>query len=168
MDNLYLIAAIGKNNELGYNNDLIWKINEDLSFFKNKTMGNFIIMGRNTYNSIPKRLKGRRYIVLTSNNNLTYEKDILVFNNKDNLLEFISNNPNEIFYIIGGFMVYKSLINEASILFLTEIDASFKDATVFFPNFNKNDYDITLGNVFEENNIKYRHNIYIRKKVKYE
>ena len=60
-----IIAAIGKNNELGKDNDLIWKIKDDLKFFKEKTMGHDIIMGRKTFESLPRLLQGRRHIVLT-------------------------------------------------------------------------------------------------------
>ena len=59
-----IIAAIGKNRELGRGNDLIWHIKEDLKNFKNLTMGKCIVMGKNTYESLPKHLEGRKYIVL--------------------------------------------------------------------------------------------------------
>lgn len=167
MDNLYLIGAIGKNNELGYNNDLIWRIKEDLNFFKEQTMGNYIIMGRNTYESMPKNLKGRKYIVLTSNKDNVYD-NVMVFNNKENLLEFINNNRDLLFYIVGGSKIYNLFIDDAKCLYLTEIEDSFKDATVYFPWFNKDNYDITIGDLKEENGIYYRHNKYVRKKVKYE
>lgn len=167
MDNLYLIGAIGKNNELGYNNDLIWRIKEDLNFFKEQTMGNYIIMGRNTYLSMPKNLKGRKYIILTSNKNIVYD-NAMVFNNKESLLDFINSNQDLIFYVIGGSKIYNLLIDEVNILYLTEIDDSFKDATVYFPLFDKDNYDITIGNLMKENGISYRHNKYVRKKVKYE
>ena len=62
---LSMIAAIGKNNELGKNNDLIWHLDGDLPFFKKVTMGKPVIMGRNTYLSLPKALPGRQNIVLT-------------------------------------------------------------------------------------------------------
>ena len=56
MDNITLIAAVGSNGELGYNNDLIWKIPEDLKFFRDNTIGKSIVMGLNTLNSLPKLL----------------------------------------------------------------------------------------------------------------
>ena len=60
---LTIIAAIGKNNELGKNNDLIWHIKEDLNFFKAITEFNYIVMGRKTLESLPKKLKNRKYIL---------------------------------------------------------------------------------------------------------
>ena len=65
--NINLIAAIGKNNELGKNNDLIWKLKGDMKFFKEMTMGNPIVMGRKTFESLPKVLPGRKNIVISSN-----------------------------------------------------------------------------------------------------
>ena len=61
-----IIAAIGKNREIGLNNDLIWKISEDLQNFKKITMGKHLVLGRRTYQSIGKALAGRKLIVLTS------------------------------------------------------------------------------------------------------
>ena len=64
--NINLIAAIGKNNELGKNGNLIWNIKEDMKFFKNTTMGHPIVMGRKTFESLPKVLPGRKNIVMSS------------------------------------------------------------------------------------------------------
>ena len=66
MYKITLIAAIGRNLELGLNNDLIWKIPDDLKFFKEQTIGKYIVMGINTFNSLPKVLVNRKYIVMTS------------------------------------------------------------------------------------------------------
>ena len=65
MVSIKIIAAIGKNNELGINNELIWHLKEDLKFFKEETMGHKIVMGYNTFLSLPKLLPGRTHIVLT-------------------------------------------------------------------------------------------------------
>ena len=63
--NITLIAAVGKNRELGYKNDLIWKIPEDLEFFRENTINKYIVMGINTFNSLPRLLPNREHIVLT-------------------------------------------------------------------------------------------------------
>ena len=68
MKNVNMIAAIGKNNELGKDNKLIWNLPNDLKFFKNMTMDKEIIMGSNTFYSLPKLLPGRKHIVLTRRN----------------------------------------------------------------------------------------------------
>ena len=66
-----MIAAVGRNLELGKNNDLIWHFKEDMKFFKNTTMGHTVIMGRKTFESLPKALPGRKNIVLSLNPNYT-------------------------------------------------------------------------------------------------
>ena len=60
--NITLIAAVGLNNELGINNDLIWHIPEDLKFFKENTLNKHIVMGMNTYLSLPRKLLNRKYL----------------------------------------------------------------------------------------------------------
>ena len=65
-----MIAAIGKNNELGKDNNLIWYLPEDLKFFKETTTGHTIVMGMNTLNSLPRKLKNRRYIVICKKNSV--------------------------------------------------------------------------------------------------
>ena len=73
MGRLILIAAVGKNGELGKNNDLIWHIKEDMKFFKEKTINHHVLMGKNTFLSLPSMLKNRTHIVLTTNKDVTYE-----------------------------------------------------------------------------------------------
>ena len=88
-----LIAAIGKNNELGKNNDLIWHLPNDLKFFKEVTMGKNVVMGFNTYNSLPRKLVGRTMIVLTSRN--INDKEIIVYNDLNKLLEDYKKRSDE-------------------------------------------------------------------------
>ena len=68
-----IIAAIGKNRELGKNNNLIWHLPNDLKFFKEVTSNHTIIMGRKTFDSLPRMLPNRKHIVLTSSENLPSE-----------------------------------------------------------------------------------------------
>ena len=65
MNNLILIGAIGKNGELGKNNELIWYIPDDMKFFKETTINHTVVMGYNTFISLPKLLVQRKHIVLT-------------------------------------------------------------------------------------------------------
>ena len=156
-----LIAAVGKNNELGKNNHLIWDLPLDLKFFKEKTMNKTIIMGYKTYLSLPKKLVGRKYIVLSSNHP-DLGKDIKVYNNKEDLLEALKDNDEEIF-IIGGATVYREFIDLCDYLYLTEIEAEDRNADVYFPYFDKNKYTSQVIDSKEENKIKYKHLVYRRK-----
>ena len=154
-----IIAAIGKNNAIGRGNDLIWHIKEDLKNFKNLTMGKYIVMGKNTYESLPKYLEGRKYIVLSSS--LSNIENGLLFNDFNKLLEFIKNVDEEVM-IIGGSSIYKLFLPLADKLYLTEIDSEEK-ADVYFPEFNKEDFKCNVVSTNEVDGLKYSFVIYERK-----
>ncbi len=157
---LSLIAAIGKNGELGKDNALIWHLPGDLKFFKEKTMNKTIAMGYKTYLSLPKRLPGRKYIVLSSRRpDLGF--DVEVYGNKEELMNAIENRDEEIF-IIGGASMYEQFLDQCDELYLTEIDAE-ADADVYFPNFNHDNYTSEVIAEKEDNGIKYKHLVYRRK-----
>ncbi len=154
-----IIAAIGKNRELGRGNDLIWHIKEDLKNFKNLTMGKYIVMGKNTYESLPKHLEGRKYIVLSSS--LSEIENGLLFNDFNKLLEFIKDVDEEVM-IIGGASIYKLFLPFADKIYLTEIESEEK-ADVYFPDFNKEDYKCNVVSTNEVDGLKYSFVIYERK-----
>ena len=155
---IILIAAIGKNNELGKNNDLIWHLPNDLKFFKEITIGKNVVMGFNTYKSLPRKLIGRTMIVLTSKN--INDKDIIIYHDVNKLLEDYKNKD---IYIIGGSSVYKIFIDMANIMYLTEIDAVDKNTDVFFPQFSPNEWNRKIIKESSDNGIKYKHVLYRRK-----
>ena len=159
MKNMTMIAAVGQNLELGKNNDLIWHFREDMKFFRDQTMGKPIIMGMKTLESLPKKLPGRKYIVLTTRN-LELDPEILIVHSIDELLEKIESYPEVM--VIGGASVYKQLIDYSDKLILTEIEAS-ADADVYFPSFNKEEWNREIVGENEEDNIKYKHLVYTRK-----
>ena len=155
-----LIAAIGKNNELGKNNDLVWRLKGDMKFFRETTMGHPIVMGRKTFESLPKVLPGRKNIVISSNEILNDEIE-----KYKSIKEFLIKYKEfkEDVFIIGGASIYKQFIDLASKLYLTEIDAVDKDADVYFPMFNKSEWNKEIISEKEENDIKYNHVLYKRK-----
>lgn len=163
MGRITIIAAIGKNLELGYNNDLIWKIPEDLNFFRDNTMGKTIVMGLNTFNSLPKILPNRKHIVLTRKN-IELDSSVIVMHNIDELLKYIDNNNEEIM-IIGGAMIYNEMIGYADKMILTEIDMN-ANADVYFPEFSLIDWDREVISNYKYEDINYNHVVYTRKRVK--
>ena len=158
--NINLIAAIGKNNELGKNNDLIWKFKEDMKFFKETTMGHPVVMGRKTFESLPKVLPGRKNIVISTNQ--IQNKEIELYKSiKEFLLNY--NNFNDDVFVIGGATIYREFIDLATKMYLTEINDTDKEADVYFPKFNLNDWDREELLQKEEHNIKFTHVLYKRK-----
>ena len=159
--NINLIAAIGKNYELGKDNNLVWRLKEDLKFFKNTTMGHPIVMGRKTFESLPKVLPGRKNIVISTSD--IKNKEIELYRSiRDFLINY--QDFNDDIFIIGGASIYSQFIDIASKLYLTEIKATDKEADVYFPKFNKDEWDKEILTDLEENNIKFNHVLYKRKK----
>ncbi len=145
MKNISIIAAIGKNNELGKNNDLLWRISEDLKRFKRITSGHTVIMGRKTFNSINnKPLPNRRNIVITSNTSLSFP-NINIVHSIEKAIE-LSKSDNEAF-ILGGAEIYKQFIPYAYRMYLTRVHRAY-DADTFFPSF-----DLSGWNVLERTDI---------------
>ena len=164
MNNLSLIAAIGESGELGYNNSLIWKIREDLQFYKEMTMGKNIIMGRKTLESMPlKALIGRHPIVLTKQplENCT---NVDVFHDLETLLEYISETNKE-FMVVGGATIYEQLLPYVQIMYLTEIKREAY-ADTFFPYIDPEEWNITEIENFLDNDVPYVRNRYVRKRSK--
>lgn len=153
-----IIAAIGENNELGFKNDLIWDLPEDLKFFKEKTNGKTIVMGRNTFISLGRMLPNRKHIVITHSHDLPDE--VLVFDNLEDVLKYIEDIDDV--FIIGGASIYKQFLEYADNLYLTEIEDS-KEADVYFPDFDKNNYNKKILLKKKENGVNYKHVLYERK-----
>ena len=162
MKNITMIAAIGKNNEIGKNNKLIWQIKEDLKFFKAQTMGKPVAMGMRTLESLPKLLPGRQHVVLTTKER-ELDPQIIIVHSVEELLKYVEEYGEEVM-IIGGARVYAEMIEYADKLVLTEIDAEDKEADAYFPTFNKDDYDREELCSHEENGLKYKHLVYTRKR----
>lgn len=162
MKNVTIIAAIGKNRELGRKNDLIWHLPDDLKFFKENTIGKPVVMGLNTLRSLPRKLKDRQYIVLT-NEDVELDKEIILVKSMDELLDEIKRREEEVM-IIGGASIYKQMIDYADKMLLTEVDAECLDADVYFPYFNKEEWDSeVLSTNKTEDDISYKHLVYKRK-----
>lgn len=153
-----IIAAIGKNNELGLNNKLIWYLPNDLKFFKEKTNNQIIVMGYNTYLSLGRILPNRTHVVLT-HQKINLPDEVIQFNNLEDLLKYIEDKN---VFIIGGASVYKLFINKADNLYLTEIDATH-EADVYFPKFDKKIFDKEILGKNNDNGISYQFTLYKRR-----
>jgi dihydrofolate reductase len=125
-----LIAAIGKNNELGKGNDLLWHMPADMQYFRDTTRGHTVIMGRKTFESLKSPLPNRKNIVITRDENYKKEGIEVVHS----LQEALNKAESELeVFVIGGAEIYKQSIPIADKLYITKIDAEDKDADTFFP-----------------------------------
>ena len=128
-----MIAAVAKNRAIGKDNKLIYWLPNDLKRFKALTTGHTIIMGRNTFLSLPKgALPNRRNIVLSRT-----EKDFPGCDTYTSLKEALNHcTPDEDVYIIGGASIYKQAMTVANRLCLTEVDDTPQKADAFFPDYS--------------------------------
>lgn len=134
-----LIAAVAQNNAIGINNKLIYWLPNDLKRFKELTTGHTIIMGSNTFRSLPKgALPNRRNIVLSRK-----ESEFAGAEHFTSLEEALANCiDEEIVYIIGGEQLYKTALPIADILCLTEVKDTPAQADAFFPAFDKKEWEV--------------------------
>lgn len=154
-----MIAAIGKNNELGKGNDLIWHFKDDMKFFKEITTGNTVVMGRKTFESLPHALPNRRNVVITTNADYVADGAEVV----TSIEEAIEVTKNDNVFIIGGGRIYTEFLPYSDKLYLTEIDANCDDADTYFPSFDKNDYSAEQLTDFCVNDICFKHILYTKK-----
>ena len=154
-----IIAAIGKNKELGKDGDLVFHIKEDMKYFRDTTKGHKIVMGRKTWESLPGKLPNRENIVISRHPVDNADATIT------DLTEFIAQNKDtdEEIFIIGGGMVYTTFLDHAKTLYLTEIDAPAPAADTFFPDFDKSKYEKTIIKKGSENDLTYAFAKYTKK-----
>lgn len=129
-----IIAAIGKNRELGRSNELLWHLPDDFKWFVQKTKNKAVIMGRNTMMSLGKPLKNRLNIVLTRSDKPLLE-GFVKSNNWSEALNLSLKFSDETM-IIGGAQIYNQAIEFADQMILTLVDGEFDSADVFFPKWN--------------------------------
>ena len=127
-----IIAAVARNRAIGYQNKLLYWLPNDLKRFKELTSGHTIIMGRKTFESLPKgALPNRRNVVLSRTQQEFASCDC--YGSLDEALRHCL--PDEDIYIIGGASVYKQALDKASRLCLTEVDDTPENADAFFPEY---------------------------------
>jgi dihydrofolate reductase len=136
-----MIAAMSRNRIIGKNNDLPWHLPDDFGFFKSKTKGHHVIMGRKNFESLPtsfRPLPHRTNVVLTRNQEFTAD-GIIVVQNLEAALDIARSNHETEAFIIGGGQVYQLGLAYADCIYLTEIDAEIQGDT-YFPNFNRDEW----------------------------
>lgn len=143
-----IIAAIGLNNALGKDNDLIWHLPADLKRFKKTTTGFPIIMGRKTFESIGRPLPNRTNIIVTRN--ADYHQDgCIVKSSLEEAVESVANEEHV--FIIGGAQIYNQAIEQglADRLDITLVQESF-EADVYFPEFDKMEWELISREDFDK------------------
>jgi dihydrofolate reductase len=130
-----LIVSVDKNWGIGKDNELLFHIPADMAFFKEKTIGNVVVMGKNTLMSLPESnpLPKRENIILSKTLTRT---DCTICNSIEQLFSIIKSNLNDNIYVIGGAEVYKLLLPYCDTAYVTKVDVN-GNATCFFPDLDK-------------------------------
>ncbi|PZT52211.1 dihydrofolate reductase [Paenibacillus silvae] len=146
MNQLSIIVATDKNGLIGNNGRLPWHIPWDLQYFKEKTVGKNVIMGRRTYESIGKALPNRTNIIITSDSEYKAKDCIIVHNIED--VVSLSELSNKETFIIGGSNVYDQFLPIVDNLYINEIQYRFKGDSNF-PQVNEKEWNIVTEETVE-------------------
>ncbi|WP_077602990.1 dihydrofolate reductase [Oceanobacillus sojae] len=136
-----LLFAASRNNVIGYQNKMPWHLPQDLKFFKEKTTGNTIIMGRKTLESMNGPLPNRRNVVLTRNKDLEI-KNVEIIHDLSVVEHWNQEHPETEYFIIGGGAVYEQAVPIADRMYITRIDEDFPGDT-FAPAFDEAEWELT-------------------------
>lgn len=160
------IACVDSNFGIGYNNKLLFNIKDDLKYFKSLTTDSIVIMGRKTWDSLPKKpLPNRVNIVITHNPLEDTGATYVTLNGIKNYLDAHASKTSNNIFIIGGESIYKELLPYCERVYLTKVCERAEDVDTYFPNIDT-DTKWTLDSytpIKEENGILYSFNIYNRK-----
>lgn len=135
---LSLLAAMASNRVIGRNNALPWRLPADLKRFKALTMGQIIVMGRKTYESIGRPLPERINIIVTRQPDLSVA-GVTVTRSVEEALTACLIHPDKEIFIIGGAELYQQTLKHCQRLYLTEVQKAF-EGDAFFPEFDRSDW----------------------------
>ncbi len=162
MKDISIIVAIASNYAIGKDNDLLWHISNDLQRFKRITEGHFIIMGKKTYYSLPRRpLPKRTNMVITDVANEQIDDCLMAYSIEDAVNKMDINNEN---FVIGGGSIYKQFMPIANKLYITRVHKDY-EADTFFPEISLTEWKLSEKidvDDDKQNDFKYSFEIYER------
>lgn len=159
------IVNVDSNWAIGNGNELLNHIPADMKFFKEKTIGNVVVMGRKTFLSFPgpRALPNRVNIVVTTDESWS-APDVIVCHSLDELFAQLRRYDTNTVYVIGGGSVYEQLLPYCDTAYVTKVDSA-KEADTFFPNLDNNsDWELVFaGDEQEHKELKFRFTTYKKK-----
>lgn len=160
------LVAMGKNREIGRDNDIPWYLPSDLKYFKKTTLGHHIIMGRKCFQSIGRPLPKRTNIIM-SRDPYYIVNNALMAHGLMEALEMAQKNGEEEVFIIGGGMIYELSKSLWDRMYITEVDIEVPDAEIFFPEMDYSEWELTSEDPHsqdEKNEYDYNFKIYDKKR----
>lgn len=159
-----IIVAISENNVIGKDNALLWRLSDDMQFFKRTTTGHHIIMGRKTFDSLGKRLlPNRTSIVITRNSDYEMPEGGIVAHSVEDAIAKVTNETEA--FIIGGEQIYKASLSFADTLYVTRVHHSF-EGDAYFPEIDMNQWKLVSEEhhtADEKNEYDYSFQTFVRK-----
>ncbi len=161
---LSLFVAHANDRVIGYENDMPWDVPGDLAYFKRRTMGKPIIMGRKTYESIGRPLPGRLNIIITRNASYEVPEGVVVTTSLEEAIRVGYADGAQELMIIGGEQIFKEAIDRADRMYITKIDETYKGDT-FFPSYDLQEWNTIEASPTEINDegVPYTFYVYERK-----
>jgi dihydrofolate reductase len=145
------IVAMGKNREIGLNNQLLWRLPADLKMFKERTLGHALIMGRKTYESIGRPLPGRTTLVVSrSTTSSDYPEGVEAFKSLEACLKYGEEQGFSEVFVCGGGEIYQSSVKCLEKLYLSQVDYEGK-ADTYFPQLEQSEWKRGEAEFFEKN-----------------
>ena len=141
MQNISMIVAMDENHGIGADNKLLWHLPDDFKWFKSKTLGNPVIMGRKTMDSLPKLLPNRRNIVLSRDQNSILE-GFEHATSPENAMAMVEKETDKEIFIIGGSSIYELFLPLANKLYLTRVHTAIEKVDAFFPEIMRSNWDV--------------------------
>lgn len=174
MKKIALIAAVDENWGIGYRNELLFHLKKDMEFFREKTMGNIVVMGRKTLESFPGEnpLPNRVNLVLTKNNKEKLQKKYRSHDPAPVIVESWEEGEEQIqslegdVFVIGGGEIYREFLSRASDVYLTRVE-SRKTADTYFPDMSRQgEWRVSsVSEEFREGELNYRFWHYQRRNI---
>lgn len=138
-----IVVAKSRNNAIGKDNDLLWRLPDDFRFFKQVTLDHAVILGRKTFDSLPRLLPKRTFIIVTRQDNYQAPEGHYAVNSLEAAFELAQEQLKvEEVFIIGGGVIYKDSLDQGLVdkMHITEVNAIIDEADTFFPEFNHRDW----------------------------
>lgn len=161
---LSIIVAKAKNNIIGKDNKMLWKLPDDLKRFKERTTGHTIIMGRKKFESLEQVLPNKKHVIFSQNPDFEVNyPNVEIVHSMLQIQEYIENEEEN--FVIGGAMIYNLLMPYVSKMYVTEIDKEF-DGDTFFPRIDSEKWKEVSREAGPDdfNNFKYEYVIYEKRK----
>jgi dihydrofolate reductase len=141
------IVAAAENRVIGRNNQIPWRLRNDLRYFKRVTLGHDVLMGRKSFESLGKPLKGRDNLVISRSADEI--KGVELFRTIDQAIHWSEEKGSEILFITGGGEIYRQTMDQWDELYMTEVHAS-PEGDVYFPEVDLSQYELYYSEFFEK------------------